>query len=40
MGRTPPGVRELKLVYRGRRTREGKGRTPPGVRELKRDVVA
>ena len=34
--RTPPGVRELKLILH---TSEGLftvGRTPPGVRELKR----
>ena len=32
--RTPPGVRELKLVSH-HRERLHEGRTPPGVRELK-----
>ena len=33
--RTPPGVRELKLIGNVGRDPERKGRTPPGVRELK-----
>ena len=33
-GRTPPGVRELKL-YRHPDIKRIVGRTPPGVRELK-----
>ena len=36
-GRTPPGVRELKLVEDASQS-GGKGRTPPGVRELKRQM--
>ena len=34
LGRTPPGVRELKHDGKQRDVRQS-GRTPPGVRELK-----
>ena len=34
LGRTPPGVRELKRRH-GSYPRHPIGRTPPGVRELK-----
>ena len=36
VGRTPPGVRELKLVPALHSVLTRLGRTPPGVRELKR----
>ena len=35
--RTPPGVRELKLIYILILS-DNRRRTPPGVRELKRDI--
>ena len=36
--RTPPGVRELKLM--GKTTiKHGQSRTPPGVRELKLQIT-
>ena len=38
LGRTPPGVRELKRVQGGGATYPGDSRTPPGVRELKQIV--
>ena len=34
MGRTPPGVRELKQAVKASRSNK-RSRTPPGVRELK-----
>ena len=37
--RTPPGVRELKLVYHKVLTLLLMRRTPPGVRELKPDAL-
>ena len=38
-GRTPPGVRELKLNLR-RNKLILQSRTPPGVRELKREAMS
>ena len=39
IGRTPPGVRELKLLKQVRRICVLRRRTPPGVRELKLDFT-
>ena len=39
VGRTPPGVRELKLHESLHTAVEVDRRTPPGVRELKLEIV-